>query len=217
MNPPPAARLFVAVGLLWGGLVHAQGFSPEEAVRRMKVPDGFRVRLVACEPMIRQPLSLSFDDRGRLWVLQYLQYPTPNGLKPVAVDQYLRTTYDRVPEPPPKGPKGADKITIHEDTDGDGRYDKATVFLDHLPFPTGVTAWGRFRHVTMPLLTPTTCRTPGTANARVASNDSSVAPITGDRSIELPVMGTFEVVDGRIAAWRDYFDLNQFMSQLAPA
>jgi limonene-1,2-epoxide hydrolase len=32
--------------------------------------------------------------------------------------------------------------------------------------------------------------------------------------IELPVMGTFEVVDGKIAAWRDYFDLNQFMSQL---
>jgi limonene-1,2-epoxide hydrolase len=39
----------------------------------------------------------------------------------------------------------------------------------------------------------------------------------GDHRIELPVMGTFEVVDGRIAAWRDYFDLNQFMSQLAPA
>lgn len=33
-------------------------------------------------------------------------------------------------------------------------------------------------------------------------------------SIELPVMGTFEVVDGKIAAWRDYFDLNQFMSQM---
>jgi limonene-1,2-epoxide hydrolase len=36
-----------------------------------------------------------------------------------------------------------------------------------------------------------------------------------DRKIELPVMGTFEVADGKIAAWRDYFDLNQFMSQLA--
>ncbi len=41
--------------------------------------------------------------------------------------------------------------------------------------------------------------------------------VTGGRSIELPVMGTFEVADGRIVAWRDYFDLNQFMSQLAPA
>lgn len=37
------------------------------------------------------------------------------------------------------------------------------------------------------------------------------------RTIELPVMGTFEVKDGRIAAWRDYFDLNQFMSQMAPS
>jgi limonene-1,2-epoxide hydrolase len=41
--------------------------------------------------------------------------------------------------------------------------------------------------------------------------------ITGDRSIELPVMGTFEVTDGQISAWRDYFDMNQFMAQLAPA
>jgi limonene-1,2-epoxide hydrolase len=41
--------------------------------------------------------------------------------------------------------------------------------------------------------------------------------VTGDRAIELPVMGTFEVSGGRITAWRDYFDLNQFMSQLAPA
>ena len=38
--------------------------------------------------------------------------------------------------------------------------------------------------------------------------------ITGDRSIELPVMGAFEVADGKISAWRDYFDMNQFMSQL---
>src|SRR5438105_5333545 len=38
--------------------------------------------------------------------------------------------------------------------------------------------------------------------------------ITGDRSIELPVMGAFEVTDGQISAWRDYFDMNQFMSQL---
>ena len=37
----------------------------------------------------------------------------------------------------------------------------------------------------------------------------------GEKEISLPVMGTFEVVDGKIAAWRDYFDLNQFMSQLA--
>src|SRR5579883_203411 len=90
---------------VWG-----QGFSPEEAVKRMRVPDGFRVKLAACEPEIRQPLSISFDDRGRMWVVQYIQYPNPAGLKPVKVDRYLRTTYDKLPAPPPKGPKGADKI-----------------------------------------------------------------------------------------------------------
>ena len=57
-------------------------------------------------------MTITFDDRGRMWVMQYLQYPNPAGLKPVKVDQYLRTVYDRVPEPPPKGPKGADRITI---------------------------------------------------------------------------------------------------------
>src|SRR5260370_41974401 len=83
----------------------AQGFTPDEALKRMKVPDGFQVRLVASEPMIRQPVTMSFDDRGRLWVVQYLQYPNPEGLKPVKVDQYLRTVYDRIPEPPPNEPR----------------------------------------------------------------------------------------------------------------
>ena len=53
--------------------------------------------------------------------MQYLQYPDPRRLEAGEVDQYLRTEYDRVPEPPPRGPKGADRITILEDTDGDGR------------------------------------------------------------------------------------------------
>ena len=110
-------------------LVMAQGFSPEEAVKRMKVPDGFTVKVVACEPMIRQPLSISFDERGRMWVLQYLQYPNPAGLKPVKQDQYLRTIWDRVPEPPPKGPKGLDRITICYDPDEAGRYRKSKDFV----------------------------------------------------------------------------------------
>jgi hypothetical protein len=58
----------------------AQNLSPEEAVRRMKVADGFEVKLIASEPTIRQPLSITFDDRGRIWVIQYLQYPNPAGL-----------------------------------------------------------------------------------------------------------------------------------------
>jgi hypothetical protein len=65
-----------------------QGFAPEEAVRRMTVADGFSVNLVAAEPMVRQPVAIDFDERGRLWVVQYLQYPNPAGLKRVHVDRY---------------------------------------------------------------------------------------------------------------------------------
>jgi putative membrane-bound dehydrogenase-like protein len=115
-----------------------QGFSPEEAVKRMQVPEGFTVKLAACEPEIRQPVSISFDDRGRMWVIQYLQYPNPAGLKAVKVDRYLRTVYDKLPEPPPRGPKGADVITILEDKNGDGRYHKVRDFVTGLNLASGM-------------------------------------------------------------------------------
>src|SRR5215217_5402436 len=116
----------------------AAGLAPEETVKRLKPADGLEVTVAAAEPMIRQPVNISFDERGRMWVVQYLQYPNPAGLKPVSVDQYLRTKYDRVPEPPPKGPRGKDRITILEDTDGDGRYDKAKDFVTGLNLATSV-------------------------------------------------------------------------------
>jgi putative membrane-bound dehydrogenase-like protein len=127
----------LAVGLLLIGsrVVEAQvagGFTPEEAARRMVVPEGFHVEVFAAEPQVRQPVTATFDERGRLWVIEYLQYPNPAGLKPVSVDQYLRTEYDRFPDPPPRGPRGADRIKILEDSDGDGRADKVTVFVEGL-------------------------------------------------------------------------------------
>src|SRR5947208_13059075 len=104
-------------------MARAQGYPPEEAAKRMTVRAGFEVSVVAAEPMVRQPVCIEFDDRGRLWVIQYLQYPNPAGLKRVKVDRYSRTVYDRVPDPPPRGPRGADRITILQDSDGDGRAD----------------------------------------------------------------------------------------------
>ena len=112
--------------------------SPHEAMQKMRVAPGFELKLVASEPNIRQPVSMSFDARGRIWVIQYLQYPNPAGLRAVSVDQYLRTKYDRVPEPPPHGPKGADKITICEDTNGDGVSDKFTDFITGLNLASGM-------------------------------------------------------------------------------
>lgn len=115
----------------------ADALTPEEAVKRFKLPEGFSVRCVANEPMIRQPVSMSFDARGRLWVLQYLQYPHYAGLKAVKQDQYLRTVYDKVPEPPPHGPKGADRITILYDPDENGVFRKSKDFVTGLNIASG--------------------------------------------------------------------------------
>jgi putative membrane-bound dehydrogenase-like protein len=112
--------------------------SPAEAVRRFQVADGLAIRLAVSEPEVTQPLSISFDDRGRMWVLQYRQYPLPEGLKPVSMDQYLRTKYDRVPEPPPKGPKGRDRISIYENVDGSGRFKLVKHFVTGLNLASGM-------------------------------------------------------------------------------
>ncbi|MGD9855638.1 MAG: PVC-type heme-binding CxxCH protein [Planctomycetaceae bacterium] len=128
----------VCLTVLWiAPTAFAQGYGPKEAAARMTVTEGFAVELAASEPLVRQPVAIDFDDRGRLWVIQYLQYPNPAGLERVKVDRYSRTTYDRVPEPPPRGPTGADRITILEDTDGDGRADRAKDFVTGLNLTTG--------------------------------------------------------------------------------
>ncbi len=116
----------------------AQGYAPSEAEQHLTAMEGVKVKLFASEPEVRQAIFVKCDDRGRLWTIQYLQYPNPAGLKRVKVDRWSRTVYDRVPEPPPKGPRGADRITILADTDGDGRADEAKDFLDGMNLVTGV-------------------------------------------------------------------------------
>lgn len=65
------------------------------------VPDDLRFELLLREPEVRQPVNISFDERGRLWVVQYLQYPSPAGLKMLSRDGVWRVQYDKVPPPPP--------------------------------------------------------------------------------------------------------------------
>ena len=105
---------------------------PDEALRAFKPIEGLTMELVASEPVIRQPIDVHFDDRGRLWVVQYQQYPFPAGITITAYDQYLRARYNGVPAPPPNHVRGADKITVLEDTDGDG------VFESHKDVITGL-------------------------------------------------------------------------------
>lgn len=116
--------------------------APQVALGRFKIPEDLVLELAIGEPEVRQPLSMKWDERGRLWVMQYLQYPNPAGLKMVSRDKYLRAVYDRIPPPPPRHFRGADKITIHEDTDGDGQYDRHQTFVDGLSLATSF-AFGR--------------------------------------------------------------------------
>ncbi|MGL4553994.1 MAG: DUF7133 domain-containing protein, partial [Gemmataceae bacterium] len=109
---------------------------PAEAHRRFKPRPGLKVDLIAAEPVVKQPLHVAFDERGRLWVTQYRQYPFPAGLKVVEYDRYIRAKFDRVPPPPPDHFPGSDRITIHEDVKGDGSFSKVTTFLDGLNIAT---------------------------------------------------------------------------------
>ena len=107
-------------------------------MKQFKVREGFEIELMASEPAVTQPLFATWDSRGRMWVVQYRQYQFPAGLKIVRYDQHLRAVFDCVPEPLPHGPKGADKITVFEDTDGDGYFDTHKDVITGLNIATSV-------------------------------------------------------------------------------
>lgn len=90
--------------------------APEETRQKIQVPPGFEVRLFASEPMVVNPVAMTWDERGRLWVVELYEYP-----KGAA-----------------KGQKGRDRIKILEDTDNDGKADKVTVFADGFSLATGI-------------------------------------------------------------------------------
>ncbi|MBI1371466.1 MAG: isochorismatase family protein [Phycisphaera sp.] len=114
--------------------------TPDDSLKAMTHPDDLAIDLVLAEPQIAQPVFFNFDERGRMWVVEYRQYPNPAGLKEVSHDKYFRTVYDKVPQPPgrPGFVPGADRITIHEDKDGDGTFETHKVFLDGLNIVTAV-------------------------------------------------------------------------------
>jgi putative membrane-bound dehydrogenase-like protein len=92
--------------------------TPEEALKSLKIPDEMEVTLFASEPMITNPSAIDVDTHGRVWVAEIQWYR--GGLKR----------------------PGADKIKVLEDTDGDGKADKATVFAEGLIAPMSVCVAG---------------------------------------------------------------------------
>ena len=115
-----------------------QPLDPTLAHQKLQTSAGLAVDLVAHEPSIRQPLYVDFDAKGRMWVVQYIQYPDPAGLEVLTWDNHLRKVFDAVPPPPPfllpehQKFRGQDRITIHEDKDGDGFFETDQTFLEGL-------------------------------------------------------------------------------------
>ncbi|WP_298863443.1 PVC-type heme-binding CxxCH protein [uncultured Gimesia sp.] len=103
-------------------LLEAQGpqpKSPNAALKTIKVNPGFHVELVAAEPLVKDPVAFDWGPDGKLWVAEMADYP-------LGVDE--------------KG-EFAGRVRFLEDTNGDGTYDKSTLFLEKLGYPTGVMAW----------------------------------------------------------------------------
>ncbi|MBI2827001.1 MAG: c-type cytochrome [Planctomycetia bacterium] len=99
--------------------VEPEAKSPEASLRAIRVRPGLTVELVAAEPLVVGPVAFDWGPDGRLWVVEMRDYP-------MGMDG--------------QGKPGG-RIKYLEDTDGDGRYDRATVFLEDLPFPSGVMVW----------------------------------------------------------------------------
>jgi putative membrane-bound dehydrogenase-like protein len=87
--------------------------SPEESLARITVPEGFEVTLFAAEPNVMQPIAFTFDDRGRLWVVENFSHPH-------------------------RKDDGHDRVIILEDLDGDGQLDTRKVFWDKGQYLTGI-------------------------------------------------------------------------------
>ncbi|HEV8606987.1 MAG TPA: neutral/alkaline non-lysosomal ceramidase N-terminal domain-containing protein, partial [Tepidisphaeraceae bacterium] len=95
--------------------------SPTEALKGFRLREGLVIEAVVTEPMVASPIAVDWGADGKLWVVEMYDYPS--GLDG-------------------KGKAGG-RIKVLEDRDGDGKYDKGTIFLDGLPYPTGVMAWKR--------------------------------------------------------------------------
>ena len=109
MTPPAPPKLQTATPPL----------SPEESAKKWHVREGYRIELVAAEPVVLDPVAFDWDAKGRLWVVEMADYPLGmdgNG-------------------------KAGGRVVMLEDSNADGRYDKRTVIVNDLSYPTGILTW----------------------------------------------------------------------------
>ncbi len=101
------------------GLLDSKPLELKEVLQSMTVRPGLDIQLAVAEPLVMDPIDIAWGPDGRLWVVEMADYP-------LGVDG--------------KDTPGG-RVRYLEDTDGDGRYDRSTVFMKDLPYPTGVMAW----------------------------------------------------------------------------
>src|SRR5205814_1547058 len=115
-------KIFPCLTILFSAL---HGFSidgpltPEKAIETFGHDPAVKIECVASEPDVISPVAVAWDEKGRMYVVEDRGYPVGPG----------------------KGNPPAGQVVLFEDTDGDGKYDKRTVFVDHLTFPNGVMPW----------------------------------------------------------------------------
>jgi putative membrane-bound dehydrogenase-like protein len=100
-------------------VVLPRALSPAESLASIKVPADLELELVAAEPLVADPIDIAWDAAGRMWVVEMADYP--NGIDG-------------------RGRPGG-RIRILESTKRDGRYDKSTLFVDNLSYPTSLLPW----------------------------------------------------------------------------
>lgn len=108
-TPAPAPKVELA----------SQPLSPEESAKKWHVRDGYRIELVAAEPVVLDPVAFDWDEQGHLWVIEMADYPLGmdgNG-------------------------KAGGRVVRLEDTDHDGRHDNRHVIVSDLSYPTGILTW----------------------------------------------------------------------------
>jgi putative membrane-bound dehydrogenase-like protein len=116
MNKQAGCALIVLAALL-GAHCSRPGppYSPGESLKMAKLPEGYRLELVAAEPAVVDPVAIAFDEQARMYVVEMIDYPLH------------------------ADPLG--RVKRLEDTDGDGSYEASTVFADGIHFPNGVMRW----------------------------------------------------------------------------
>ena len=105
--------------------------SPTEGLASLQLTPGFKAELVAAEPLIESPVAISFGPDGRLWVAEMSDYPQGRPESEVVSSGDASTD----------GKKDGGQVRCLVDDNNDGRFDRSTIFLSGIPFPTGVTAW----------------------------------------------------------------------------